>query len=540
MTTPGDRALRDLHQIIEGALRTNGALLTAGERALANRMRSLDGDAGRLYVRVLARKGSVFRQDRLAYDDVGSVQTAVEALCRVDLASRLVAWPERLRLYTVDELREICRRRGLRRAGRRADLEQRLQDREGWAEEPVFRVVGGMLVRRLELLWFRNPWRDRTALLLERLGQTRWASYEPTGGGRAFRNRAQFQAYLEAIAGREAAPEAALRHVQGLVPRPPWMRGLDPRRVWASRATKGARLLEKNGERERAHAIYTGLLDAGVQEPGRIAQRLALNCEALGNPRDGAEACTTWLAATNAPQRPALARTGRRLSRKAGLPWRPMPPLKKAPERILELPFADGRWGDGHRVEQAVVERLAPRRSLHGENVFWTTVFGLAFLDLYWSPVAGMLPAPCLAGPIDLGTPAFLDHRRAAIEERMNGPLEPLVRGNHQRFKGCIAEGVRWSLDLEVVATLADMGKPVLWRLLREGWAAARGLPDLAVLPGEAAKVSGLFPGRIPSSPMLVEVKAPNDQVRDEQAVWHDALIAEGVPVEVWRVRPRR
>ena len=114
MTTPGDLALRDLHQIIDGALQTNSALLSAGERALAKRMRSLEGDAGRLYARVLARKGGVFRQERLVYDDVRSVDAAVDALCDVDLATRLVSWAERLPLYTLDELKRICRRHGLR------------------------------------------------------------------------------------------------------------------------------------------------------------------------------------------------------------------------------------------------------------------------------------------------------------------------------------------------------------------------------------------------------------------------------------------
>ena len=537
MTTPGDRALLDLKQVLEGALQTNGALLAAGERVLVQRMLALHGDAGRLYVRLLGRKGSVFRLEKLDYDDVGDLVAACRRLEQLDLAHQNVSWGQRLPLYTMVELKEVCRQLGLKRSGKREALEQRLKDRTHWADDPVLRICGAPVVRKLEILWFRSGWRDRTALLLERIGQTRFADYERTEGGRAFADRSEFGRYLSALWGGEQSPEALLAEVQAHPPRPAVLRGLDPRRIWANRATEAARELERAGERQRSIALYEGLLEAGVSQPGLLAKRLALCLEGEGEPARGARVCVDWMPHARVENRPSLTRTGRRLSRKAKLPWRPPVPLRKPPERTLTLPFAEGRWSDGHRIEWAVIHHLAPRPALHGENTLWTTLFGLVFLDLYWLPIAGMLPAPYLSGPLDLGTPAFLENRLEALSARMEADLEPIVRANYVAYEGCIARGVWWELDLDVLAGVANAGKPILWRLLREGWGASRGLPDLAVLGGPAQRVRDLFPSRLPQELLLVEVKGPHDQVRDEQAVWHDYLLSQGVPLEIWRIK---
>lgn len=539
MDTPGDRALEDLKRVIRGALRTNGALLTGGEAALARRLLLLDGDAGRLYVRLLNRKGDCFRLHGLAYEDVLDLDGAVAELKRVDLAHCGLPWDRRLPLYTLPELKEACRALGLPRSGRRALLEERLRGREGWAQDPVLRIAGRRLVRRLELLWFRSPWRDRRTLLLERLGQSRWADYPVTGGGRCYSRREGLQRYLQTLRGGDEEPERLVALVAEHPPRPAWLRGLDPRRIWVDRAQEAARQREREGDLAAAASLYSGLLAAGVSQPGPLARRLALVQESLGAPADGADTCALWAPLSRPENRPGLTRTGRRLARKGGAPWTPPPPLRVAPERTLTLSRdAKGTWSQGQRIEPAVIKALAPRRALHGENLLWTTLFGLVFLDLYWAPVPGMLPAPYLPGPVDLGTPLFLENRRSLIEQRMSEGLSAHLRRNHRDFEGCIARGVRWDFtELSVLEALADSGRPVIWRLLREGWGAARGLPDLALLPGEVTRIPALFPSRLPAEVLLIEVKGPNDQLRDEQRVWHDAMLREGMPIEVWRVR---
>ncbi len=537
MSSPGDAAVEDLKRVIVGALATNGALLTAGERSLAEALLALHGDPARLYARLVVRKGDCFRVPTLSYADVGDLGGAVSSLLQADLVHCSVPWDRRLPLYTVKELKAVCGTRGMVRSGPRKAIEERLKGQVDWSDERVIRVVGKELVRRLEILWFRSPRRDRKTMVLERLGRRRWADYALTAGGRTFTHRAQFGSYLAALRDEASDPEALLELVRGSQPRSPWLRGVDPRRVWVKRLQAAARLLEAEEGARAAHA-YRGLLEAGLSQPGPAARRLALVLEALGEAAEGARLCTHWAQRAQPQNRPGLLRTGRRLSRKAGLSWAPARPLRKAPERRLELTRAqDGRWESGQGIEAAVLDRIAARRALHGENVLWTTLFGLVFLDLYWLPVRGMLPAPYLAGPLDLGTPAFLEHRRAAIEARLKEALPSVVRRNHRAYEGRVVSGVRWSIaPLDILESLAEAGRPILWRLLREGWAAARGLPDLTVLPGARLRVEGLFPGRLGEDLLLVEVKGPGDELRDAQRVWHDALAGAGLSVEVWRV----
>ena len=75
----------------------------------------------------------------------------------------------------------------------------------------------------------------------------------------------------------------------------------------------------------------------------------------------------------------------------------------------------------------------------------------------------------------------------------------------------------------------------ILERLLHEGWQAARGLPDLILLPGPPIVLES-FPRRLGSELCLVELKSPKDTLSDAQRFWLHTLIKEGSRAEVWRV----
>ncbi len=191
--------------------------------------------------------------------------------------------------------------------------------------------------------------------------------------------------------------------------------------------------------------------------------------------------------------------------------------------------------------------RVVPRTVLSAENLLWTTLFGLLLRDLVWLPVAGMLPRRHLSGPLDLGTPAFAQHRAEPLAER----LAALQAGEGTRLldeawahRGERLRGVAWDAwsREDLVRCLEGVGGPalaeILGRLAAEGWAAAVGLPDLVVLPGPATRLPESYPSRLDEGLVLVEVKGPTDTVRDAQAVWFDRLLAAGAPVAVWRVAP--
>jgi len=556
--TPGDRLLADTQVVVGRALATHAHLLTAGEAVVAERLMVLSGPPGRAWARLIGRKRSVFRPRGLRWDDVPEPAAAVAALQALGLVHGGVPWDRRVPLFTVPELKAAAARLGLPVSGRRAELEERLVGQTGWSDEPVLRVGYRRLLRRLELLAFATPFRDRRAVTLDRIGVIQRAKYTPTGGPSLFPDRAGLKALEAAMVTPEVIdPEALLASVQSGEARPIWLRRLDPRRWQARLLFEAAQVVERGGELERAEALYQGLLDAS--RPGRaveeaaLVKRLALTRERLGRPGDGAGLCELWRDRIALEGRPGLERTGRRLARKAKRPWRPARPLRQPPARRLQLPPGPKRggrptWGDPPLpVEAAVIRALAPRRALHSENWLWTTLFGLVFDALYWAPVPGMLPAAALSGPLDLGTPAFVEHRREAFEAHLArivaGEAPAMLRATWDAREGQRVRGVAWTVvDRETLAEAAEgLGGAVLVAVLRrlgeEGWRAARGLPDLLVLPGPAGVIAGAVPASLDAGVTLAEIKGPTDSLRDAQRVWLDALLRAGARVELWNLR---
>jgi len=515
-------------------------------------MLELRGDAGVTWIRLVDRRHPWFRPDRLDWPDVTAPEEAVSKLVEAGWVDAAVPSAARLSVFTVDEMKELLRRAGLRRGGRRAELEVRMLEHGITPPERVLRVAYRRLVRRLEWLAFESPWRGRKTLLLERIGVTRHVEHPVTSGRAAFPTRRALRELEAAFHADGEDPEAELERIDALPVRPGWLAEVDPRRVRARSVRHAARALERAGEPGRAAVLYAGLLQRGVSPPSKVAPRLPLALEAAGHLAEALEACLTWRELLDPAARPAVERTGRRLARKLGRPWRPTAPLARPRVRRAWLPRA-GRVGPrpvwGHpplAVEAAVARALRPRVAVHGENQLWTTLFGLLLGELFWLPIDGMLPTPGRAGPRDLGTPFFAAHREDALGRRLEamraGDLD--LRSPWQRWHGCQVRGVRWELatigQLEAFANSLGGAAvaAVLERLAREGWRAARGLPDLAVLPGETTRIDAI-PARVGPGALLVEVKGPSDTLSDEQRVWLDVLQRARAPVEVWELRAR-
>lgn len=545
--------------VVGGALDRWGWLLTAGERAVLERVRGLEGAALELYARLTMRAGAGFRLSRLPY--AMDVEAAVRELDAAGLVLRQVPEAWVIGCFTVEELRDICEqhardRGGGRRAGRE-ELERRLKGLR-WLAEPVVWVRHRGLIRRAERLFFQRGWVDRSMLLLQRTGRLAFAEYALTGGAGRFLDRRALLLDERSAAGEWAPGEARAAALAG----PPegadgqWGSG---RRCW-ERAVEAALAEAKAGEGSAAgSAADRGLLAGLVRAGAPLLPELARAHEQAGDleaawalVRAGtARGADT--AALSGAQRIALERIGRRLGKRLGRGLAPAP-APVITERRLQLRAGarvQGRpgWEVGGRsraVEEAVVAWLAEAgvAAWHVEGRLWTALFALCLRDLYWLPVPGALPAPLLTGPLDLGTPAFYAARRAEVDARLaairaggqGGSLAALVAG----WQGELLAGL--NLAGPVARVLAAAGRlpgglvaAVLGRLAREGWGAAAGLPDLLVLSA-GERLPGLLPGRLPDRAFLAEIKGPGDNLQDNQQAWLERLGAEGEPAEVWRV----
>lgn len=583
----GDSALpvawarEDLLRAVREALAAEGHLLSAGERVVAQRLFVLEPAAAALYARLWGRRGELFRLEGLRYAEVPDTGRAAASLVEAELASRGEAVLPARRLadaLTVEELQAACRALGWPARGRRAELLDRLSDEAARPAliRPTLLIRHGGLFRRLARVFLGSRHGDLSRLVLERLELTRYATYTPTGGAGFFSDRRALRAWEEGLArdgvldllpaaARGEALLAGLAADLGLVegaPVPePWRARFSARRLAERRAAQAARHLERIGRPADAAAVYARMLAAGAAPRGELLLRQAMSLEAQGLGAQGARLCADALRPAASPPLPpadalALARTGRRLARASRVGWAPLPPLTSPRARKLLLPLAPGGgsrplWAapSGPRpLEAALVDLLAHlgRRALHAEGLLWRTLFGLLFAEVLFAPVAGMLPTPLRAGPLDLGGPGFVE-RRAGLIARLLAALrageapDRLAEAWRAR-QGELIAGVAWTrfslADLQAVAR--DLGGPALASVLEVvalDWSAApRGLPDLVILAGPAACLPHALPARLPAGALLAEVKGPGDSLRDAQRVWLDRLVQGGAPAELWWV----
>ena len=414
---------------------------------------------------------------------------------------------------------------------------------------PVGRVVALLvrdLVRRCEWIFFGRAGVRRKRFLLERLGRQKWMDYRLSPTNTPFADREALLRYERLWrAPLEAATLVRELSSEGPASELPWA-SFSVRRLLERRLEEMAKAKEGEGAREEAIELYRALLHLQKTPSPRVQRRLALCLEAVGRSKRAAEICQTAVSLQPPEDAAGLARTGRRLARKAGVSWRPPRPLLIAPLRRVGLHSDASGWlGQGIPVERAVMSHLGERRVAWREGGFWTSLFVLVCFDLLWDPAPGMLPAPCLPGPLDLGRPGFGRRRGEAFVHRLElieeGKVEEIIHSAFQ-YRGVKVRGLDWRIAEEdewisLVRALPATGlRRMVQRLAELGFQSARGLPDLVIWPGEATKLRHSIPAAVAEEALLVEVKGPADQLREEQEGWHHRLLDWGFFVETWRV----
>ena len=566
-----DFARRDLTEAITVALAREEHILTAGEAYVARQFLALKVGAASLYARLRSRKRVVFRLDQLDYAEISDPAGAAAALVEAGLARDERHIPTRLFLEarTVEELKALCRDAGLKRSGRRAVLLERLAGTPRAAvslQALVLRHRG--LFQRLCRLYLCDHSGDLTRLIIARMGVLRYPAYTPTGGAGLFPNRRALLSYEAALVRRSSLTEdslleavpGALAGVESRVKAPGYRYRFTARRFDSDLALAAARALERSKQPDLAAEIYQRLLVAGIREQSHATWRLALCLAALGRPGAGAALCEEAREVAPPDEALALERTGRRLAKKAGQGWRPMPPIPSP--KIRELKLVGARRGGSRpgyetpegpkTIEPAVCAMLAShgRRALFGESAPWSTLFSLLFYDAIFAPVPGMLPTALMMQPLDIFSPGFAERRKPWMDPIFEaieaGGASALLAEALERHDGTSLPGAR--LDRlppeELTLLTAAIDGQTLSGILRcfaeDRRSAGRGLPDLCVLPGPEIRLPDAIPARIPEELILAELKGPTDSIRDSQRIWLARLNALGVIAEVWKIKRTR
>jgi VRR-NUC domain len=502
-------------------------ILLERERNYLGQLFDLSVDGQRLYARLLTRKGPMIRIDSLGYREVNDLDGALDELQAGGLLTYNPAVPadQLLTLLTRSELEaEFPAVRAARKA-RQVDViaakypEPYLRQRLA-VPYPVCVLLELDRLRIMQLLFFGDARTDLTTFVLEDLGMLRFESYALDPAQRQFRDRADFDDYLNLLARREQ------------------LRGLDAQWQHGS-ATTLLETLSRPHPRRLLERVRSGLLN----QLGRSAERAGECALALA-----AYACSSRPPARERQVR-LLARSGEQNNAAAMLDAIDAAPLS-AGERYFARQFRAGRGRQARPQEQLLRLPQPPTGSVeaaalaaltrnggcgrHLENALPRGLLGLAFWDVIFAPVEAAFVNPYQAAPLDLYWSDFRRSRAELITARLAALREPgavaqAICTTAQVKRGVNNALVAWhALDAGILQAAVRSVPGHHWvamfdHMLDDLEQTRTGFPDLALFFG---------PGRY----QFVEVKGPGDEMRREQHLWFEFFAGANIPATLLRV----
>jgi hypothetical protein len=515
----------------------------ADERSFLGEFGRLPQASRALLVRMLMRKGTLFRASRLSYDEIG---------CPLQAAAPLVAlgWIDAAPHLSLDELFSLATRPELlqmfagipaRKGTRKSDLLDALRAIHDdvrpyhvWdpqTSDRVFHVSIAPLCERLRLMFFGNLHQDWSEFVLADLGVFQYETVAFAPSSRAFQQRADVDRYLALHACREALD--TLADGESVEPLLAEIAAIETGNAWLD--TRRAKLLFRIGQHcerqqdwDAALAVY-----AGCTWPGARHRRMRV----LERSGHAEAALTLALQAVDAPEseeeRQRVARMLPRLQRRLGHPVARAAGTRPIERSALVL----NRPAAPFTVEYAARDHLScPQAPVHYvENALVNSLFGL----LCWEPVFAALPGaffhPFQRGPADLHAPDFYTRRAsqfdACLAQLNSGAYRETILRHLESKAGLQSPFVFWGVLTPEMVTQALDCLPAahlkLWfeRLLRDIRSNRSGLPDLVRFwPAEQRYE-------------LIEVKGPGDRLQDNQIRWLEYCAQHGMPVRVLDVR---
>ena len=513
-----------------------GDLLDDCEHAFLAMFPTLPQNARALFVRMVMRKGHLFRASKLSYAEIG---------CPVEAAQHLLGtgWIEADPEMTLDELFELLSKPELadafgarlqRKTARKEDQREALRpdcpDAQRFSHwhpacpDIAWRILVKPLCDRLRLIFFGNLHQGWTDFVLSDLGLFRYETVDISPASRGFRKRADVEHYLQLYACRErfAAGEDVDEVMRDLP-----LHAFDNDWLESRREKLTFQIgqhYEKLKNWDGAYAAYARCRFPGAR--GR-AIRVLEKHERLD------EAHALLLVAQSAPENEAerqhLSRIAPRLARRLGHP-RLAARAKTAVERIeLCLAPPNGeRW-----VEGAVRGHLSCESApvFYVENALANTLFGLLCWRAIFAAIPGAFFHPFHRGPADLHSADFHQRRRdefaACLAELDSGSYRDTIRRTYQEKAGLQSPFVHWDgMPLEVIELALACIPPAhlrKWceRILADVKENRTGFPDLIQFWPHEARY------------LMIEVKGPGDRLQDNQLRWIDYCAAHGMPVSV-------
>jgi hypothetical protein len=514
-------------------------LLASDELHFAATFTSLPVESAALLVRMITRRGALFRSSRLTYAEIGCPRAAAVALIEagfVDVQPELT-WLDLQRLLTKAELAALFEVPADVRRLPKPQMVQQLSTtwsathaRSIWSRctgEPVYRLTVAPLCERLRIVFFGNFRQDWSEFVLTDLGVCRYETVEIDARARAFRTRREIDQFYLLYVCREllhagTPAQQVLEQIPETLPDCEWIEARRTRLVF-----NVAQQLEKEGEWPQAVATYLDCKEPRAQiRAVRLLERQGRWQEAWDRllliERSGA----------SEPVRQQSERLRQRLGRRLGCSAKTRRARCAWPTLRLELPPAAAAVA----VESAAAEHLTTQGApvFYVENALLNSLLGLWCWEAIFAPLPGAFFHPFQAAPADLFAPQFRERRAAQLEacyaSLESGEYRGRITRTFEQKAGLASPFVVWDqLTPQLLALALECIAPehlrcCFQRILADIPANRAGLPDLIQF----------FP--LQRRYRLIEVKGPGDHLQSNQIRWLSFCAAAGIEVAVCRV----
>lgn len=510
-------------------------LLSAEEHTFIQQFFQLPRQSQALLVRMVMRRGTLFRASKLHYAEIGSTQAAVQPLLHngwidetpqitLTQVSALLTKAEMVQAFAPHIDRPHDSKTAL--TGTLAALfsgTRRFAEWCGNPDERIYALTVQTHCDRFRLMFFGNLYQDWSEFVLSDLGVFRYETVELSTATSAFRHRGDIDDYLRLHRCRERFEQAApLAEVLADLPAAasdnPWV---DARR--SKLLLRLAQQCERGGELAIALELYerSALPGARIRRV-RILERSGCAAEAY------ALAEVANHSPENAAEQQHLLRIIPRLQRKLGLPRLAVAAPAECAHIKLALPASAGE-----SVEAAVKAHFStPSSPVHYvENSLFNALFGLLCWPAIFAPVPGAFFHPFQSGPADLFSADFYS-RRAGLFAACLGQLDSdqyqaTIRRNYLEKHGVQCPFVHWGaldatlLEQALLCLPAEHLKKWCEWLLRDIKTNRAGLPDLIQFWPAQRRYR------------MIEVKGPGDRLQDNQRRWLDYCAQHALPVAV-------
>ncbi|RTZ47650.1 VRR-NUC domain-containing protein [Candidimonas sp. SYP-B2681] len=544
--------LKNFHFVLDWVAQRYGDLLIPAESEFITSFGDLPENSRGLLVRMVMRKGELFRASKLRYTEIGSPSAAAKPLVERGWLSQnpVLSLDELFCLLNKKELSDIFGRQLADTGGTTARKAMQLellrplfaasQAFSAWTDgntplstDTVYRENISLLSDRFRLMFFGNLRQDWSELVLRDAGIYTYEKVEFSPSSRAFHTREDVNAYLDLQCCKEQMLDAILMNKPAKIDA---MQEAIPARFdnpWLE-ARRG-KLLFQIGQHHEREQNWPQALDCYKASPhtGARSRRIRV-LERSGQYQAAIElARSALLAPENEAEHQTLLRMMPRLLRQVDGVKIARRRRCSVPETRLTLPTPQTWLSVEEEVRLFIEKPDAP--AFYVENTLMNSLFGLLFWEAIFAAIPGAFFHPFQQAPSDLLSANFYASRRpqfdAGFRQLDSGQYKETILRNFELKAGLQCSFVAWGLLTKELLTMALACIPashlfIAFDRLRKDFRENRsGLPDLIQFWPEDQRYK------------MIEVKGPGDRLQDNQVRWLDYCHAHHMPVGVCYVQ---